>query len=125
MFVQWIQPNQTSFEELRSLAASFTAGFADAELWWNLTQPERPLLAFVGYRGRIGTGATAFGAMRRVCGPELLREWSAGAPHNTDDFPFIEFSAARSHLSASAESDLAIEHAINWLYAEEHRRAVR
>jgi hypothetical protein len=36
----------------------------------------------------------------RVCGAEVLREWSKGAPLNTDDFPVIEFSAAASHQSS-------------------------
>jgi spermidine synthase len=125
VFVQWIQPDQTSPEELRSIAASFLAAFGGAELWLNETQPRRRLLAFVGYRGRAGSDREELGALRRLCGTEVLRAWSAGAPRNTDDFPFIEFSAARSHLQPAVSRNREIVAAVDWLRAEERRRAVR
>jgi hypothetical protein len=57
------------------------------------------LLGFVGFRGRTEAGSSPerMEAIERVCGADVLLEWSRGAPLNTDDFPVIEFSAAASH----------------------------
>ena len=60
--------------------------------------------------------------MSRVCGAELLREWSSGAPLNTDDFPIIEFSAAASHLGATGAKIRELSEAIARLGAEEQKR---
>jgi len=102
VFVQWLQVNQASLDEVKSLAASFTAAFDDAELWLNAIEPGRPLLAFVGFRGRSAATPSELGGMTRVCGSEALRAWSRSAPRNTDDFPVIEFSAAASHHGSAA-----------------------
>jgi spermidine synthase len=125
VFVQWLQLDQVSPQELGSLVATFTAAFDDAELWLNSTQRERPLLALVGYRGRTGAGPEQVGKMRRICGAEPLRVWSAGAPLNTDDFPFIEFSAGMSHHRPAAARTRDVSAAVEWLRAEERRRPAR
>ena len=124
VFVQWLQLDQASLPEAKSMAASFTAAFDDAELWINETQRGRTLIAFVGFNGRTPVAGqhTRVGAMRRVCGAELLREWSSGAPLNTDDFPFIEFSAAASHLGATGAKTRELAEAIARLGAEEQKR---
>ena len=61
--------------------------------------------------------------MRRICGAEALRVFSAGAPLNTDDFPFIEFSAATSHHRRAEVRASEAAAAIDWLRAEERRNS--
>jgi spermidine synthase len=124
VFVQWLQLNQASPEEVKSLAASFTAVFADAELWLNQTERGRPLLGFVGFRGRTAAaeGRRRVGEMRRVCGADVLRAWSTATPQNTDDFPLIEFSAAASHLERGSDEVQQLLAEIDGLRATEQKR---
>ena len=127
VFVQWLQVDQASLAETRSLAASFGAAFEDAELWLDTLAPSRPLLAFVGFRGRTpaGTSPAPLAGIERVCGAEVLHEWAKGAPLNTDDFPIIEFSAAASHQSGLPPSVRGVLEAVARLRATEQRRAAR
>jgi spermidine synthase len=121
VFAQWLQADQASLAEAKSMAASFTKSFDDAELWLNTLDRGRPLLAFVGFGARR-TAASAtprLEGMERVCGREALREWSKGAPLNTDDFPFIEFSAAASHHDSSSGRLRAMMRAVAQLRAAE------
>lgn len=124
VFVQWLQVNQASVAEVKSMAASFTAAFDDAELWLNASEQGRTLIAFVGFRGRTSASEQRrqVGEMSRVCGAELLREWSAGAPLNTDDFPIVEFSAAANHLGATAAKTRELTEAVALLAEEQERR---
>ena len=110
VFVQWLQADQISAEEFRTVAATFSDVFEDAELWLNRTQPRRPLLGLVGFRDRPAAGPRPqkIDEMIRVCGAPVLRAWSASAPRNTDDFPRIEFSAASSHLVRTAADGRAL-----------------
>jgi spermidine synthase len=119
VFVQWLQADQLSVEELRTVAATFGDAFQDAELWLNPTQPSRPLLGLVGYRGRPGSRLQQVGEMIRICGAQVLRAWSASAPRNTDDFPRIEFSAASSHLTRTAADARSVLAAVRQLRADE------
>jgi spermidine synthase len=123
VFAQWLQLDQASIGEIQSLAASFTAAFEDAELWLNTLDGGRPLLGFVGFRGR--SRAAPDPGMRqvsRVCGAELLRDWSSEAKPNTDDRPVIEFSAAASHHRSASHRVREGMEAVAWLRAEEERR---
>jgi spermidine synthase len=124
VFAQWLQLDQIALDELRSLAASFTTAFDDAELWTNATQRGRPLVALVGFHGRTAVGAktTRVGKMSRVCGAEVLREWSAGATLNTDDRPFIEFSAAASHLGSVRRKTREVSEAVDRLRDAQQER---
>jgi spermidine synthase len=99
VFAQWLQVDQASLAEVRSIAASFTAAFDDAELWLNTLDRGRPLLAFVGFQGRSAAaeGGPEPTGITRICGSAVLRAWAQGAPRNTDDFPFVEFTAAATH----------------------------
>ena len=125
VFVQWLQTDQVSLEELRIVAATFTDEFQAAELWLNRTQPARPLLGLVAFRGRPASAPRQqrVGEMVRVCGAEVLRAWSASAPRNTDDFPRIEFSAASSHLVRTAAESRAVRAAVRQLRMHEQRAA--
>jgi spermidine synthase len=124
VFVQWLQVNQASVAEVKSMAASFTAAFEDAELWLNASESGRTLIAFVGFRGRTSASEQRrqVDEMSRVCGAELLREWAAGAPLNTDDFPIVEFSAAASHLGATAAKTRELTEAVARLAEQQERR---
>jgi spermidine synthase len=88
VFVQWLQVDQASLAETRSLAASFVAAFDDAELWLNTLERGRPLLGFVGFRERSEAREKPrrMQGMARVCGAEVLHAWAEGVPLNTDDF---------------------------------------
>jgi spermidine synthase len=120
VFVQWLQVNQSSKQVVASLAASFATAFDDAELWLN--ESDRPLLAFVGFRSRPpGAPRRRFDGMRRVCGGEVLRQWSKSAPLNTDDFPFIEFAAAASRYDRLSVRVREVMEEVGRLGAEEQR----
>lgn len=125
VFAQWLQADQASFDEARSMAASFLAAFDDAELWLNTLDRTRPLLAFVGFAGRTPAAARPLSleGTERICGADALRAWSQGAPLNTDDFPFIEFSAAANHHSRASRRRDAILQAVAQLRAAEASRA--
>ena len=124
VFVQWLQADQVSVEELRSIAATFGDAFDDAELWLNKTQRGRPLLGLVGYRGRTPAAPRRqrIDAMTRVCGAAVLAGWSRSAPRNTDDFPAIEFSAAASHLVRTPAALDDVLAAVRQLRFEEAKR---
>jgi spermidine synthase len=121
VFVQWLQADQLSVPELRTIAATFSDVFEDAELWLNRTQPSRPLLGLVGFRGRPpgGPRPQKIGEIIRICGAPVLRAWSASAPRNTDDFPRIEFSAASSHLVRTTADSRAVLAAVRQLRVNE------
>ena len=122
VFAQWLQLNQISLGELQSLTASFTTAFDDAELWRNDTQRAGRCSRSSASGERAGAGPTRVDRMSRVCGAELLRRWSAGAVLNTDDRPFIEFSAAASHLGSAGARAREVASAIDWLRSEELER---
>jgi spermidine synthase len=104
LFVQWLQLNQLSLAELRSVVGTFADVFEDAELWLHRVQERRPLVALVGRATPRPAEARArdvarLAGIERVCDGPALRRFAGDAPRNTDDRPVIEFSAARSHLS--------------------------
>jgi hypothetical protein len=121
VFVQWLQGDQASLAEVQSLAASFVDAFPDAELWLNSHEPGRPLLAFVGFRGRTtaSRGVRRIGDSLRVCGARELREWTVAAPRNTDDVPWIEFSAAAGHRQLTPRDTQALLAALGRLHASD------
>jgi spermidine synthase len=127
VFAQWLQVDQASLSELKSLAASFTAVFEDAELWLSRIEPRRPLLAFVGFRSRASTSRSPqrVGEMVRICGADVLREWSRNARRNTDDFPVIEFSAAAGRYEPTASKLRPVMQALVRLRSEEDDRFTR
>jgi spermidine synthase len=111
LYVQWLPPHQMSVAELRMIAATFLAVFPAAELWLNRPDPRGlGTLALVGWAGGSGpppaarqaaTRSRRFPGLQLLCGTRALREWSAGARLNTDDFPRLEFSAAVSRFQKS------------------------
>jgi spermidine synthase len=110
LYVQWLPPHQMSVAELRMIAATFLAVFPAAELWSNRPDPRgMGTLALVGWTGggpppaarQAAARSRRFPGLRLLCGARTLREWSAGVPLNTDDFPRLEFSAAVSRFQKS------------------------
>ncbi len=119
IFAQWLPGWQLSAEELRVVTASLLEVFPAVTLWRNDFSIGQPVLALIAYRdsARIDTGAVR-GACQRlgnierpraaflgnvlglhmlyVCGDAQLRDWAVGAPFNTDDRPYIEYSAPTS-----------------------------
>lgn len=149
LFAQWLPGYQLSVEELRSIVASFLEVFSTATMWRNDFDAETPLVCLIGYRDAAdatldvakirrdcqhlvdtGRAQTSFFsepasmALLFVCGDAELREWSRGAPLNTDDRPYIEFSTARSYYrSRDAQNREMLEllaslHSPVWPYAE-------
>ncbi len=121
VFAQWLQADQTSENEVASIAASFISAFDDAELWLNTLDGGRPLLAFVGFQGRspnaIAPPPTS--GLVKICGRKVLREWSQGAPLNTDDSPIIEFSAAANRYGSVQRRLQGVMAAVERLRADE------
>jgi spermidine synthase len=124
VFAQWLQLDQASVDEIRSLTASFTTAFENAELWLNTLDPGRPLLAFVGYRGPSDAWRSVeTDNMRRIAAAAALRDWSRTATPNTDDRPVIEFSAAANHFRSAARRQTEGLEAIAALRAAQERRS--
>ena len=103
VFVQWLQANQVSSEELRIIAGTLADAFDDATLWINTLSPRRPMLGLVARVGDPVAPPIPFDDVRRLCTTEELRNWAKRAPRNTDDFPIIEFSSASSHLVRASD----------------------
>lgn len=110
LYVQWLPPHQMSVAELRMIAATFLAVFPAAELWSNRPDPRgMGTLALVGWTGagpppaarQAAARSRRFPGLQLLCGTRTLREWSAGARLNTDDFPRLEYSAAVSRFQKS------------------------
>jgi spermidine synthase len=125
VFVQWLQADQATVAEARSLAASFVAAFDDAELWLDTLGGSRAMIAFVGYRGRARQDARPEPGpkLERICGPQVLRAWAEGATLNTDDVPFIEFAAAASSVSSLPRTARPLLGAVAELREAEQRRS--
>ncbi|HEX6900177.1 MAG TPA: fused MFS/spermidine synthase [Thermoanaerobaculia bacterium] len=108
LYAQWLPPHQMSAGELRMIVATFLAVFPAAELWLSDPGPRGGMgtLALVAWDGagpppgarRAAAESRRFPGLALLCGPRALREWSAGARTNTDDFPRLEFSAAVSRF---------------------------
>jgi tetratricopeptide (TPR) repeat protein len=130
LFAQWLPLYQLSVEEFRSIVASFLEAFPTASLWRNDFHPRQPIVCLIGYRGpeeavfdpvkvRDDCQRMADSDIRAtfladpagvgllyVCDDAALRRWAQGAPLNTDDRPFIEYSSPRSHyLQKQTEVD--------------------
>ncbi|REK09460.1 MAG: hypothetical protein DWQ37_18675 [Planctomycetota bacterium] len=122
LFAQWLPGYQLTVEEIRSIVASLREAFASVTLWRCDFDARQPLLCLVctpdraaSSDGRAIVGASrllAEGkgprapflssvegvAMLYVAGDRELAEWAEGAPLNSDDFPFIEYSTPGSYL---------------------------
>lgn len=111
-FVQWLQMNQVSMQEMRIITATFTDVFEESQLWLSQQPGASLLLGLVGRKpakrpddspslesdlGIEPSSDPKRDSYTLVCDGAVLRAWSASAPRNTDDRPIIEFSAAISH----------------------------
>ncbi|MCC7475535.1 MAG: fused MFS/spermidine synthase, partial [Pirellulales bacterium] len=119
IFAQCLPGYQLSVEELRVITASMTKVFPNTVLWRNDYDIEYPILCLTGYRDELRLDKDAVRKHAElfrktkltppkflsnedglpllfVCGPTELAKWCEGAPLNTDDYPFIEFSTPKS-----------------------------
>lgn len=120
IFAQWLPGYQLTPDEVRTIVASLAEAFGAVTLWRDDFEQDRPLLCLVCYRdaarldaavlaaaagrldGRNGPPAMFLSSplgtcMLYVAGDADLRAWSAGAPKNTDNFPFIEYATPGSY----------------------------
>ena len=105
VFVQWLQADQFSPEEIRIVVATFLDVFPHGELWMTRKAGPVPLLGLVGQaegfserRPRLRATHSRF--LARICTSDALKLWAASADRNTDDRPIVEYRAARTHLQA-------------------------
>ncbi|MEX0677027.1 MAG: fused MFS/spermidine synthase [Pirellulales bacterium] len=120
IFAQWLPGYQLTVDELRSVVASLQEVFPFVTLWRGDFDPERPLVCLVCHNDPVNLDAQALRqaaerlartsgpgdsflssplglAMLYVAGDRALRSWSAGAPLNTDDYPYIEYATPGSY----------------------------
>jgi len=105
VFVQWLQADQFSPEEIRIVVATFLDVFPRGELWMTRNSGPVPLLGLVGQaegfterRPRLQAVHSRF--LAPICTSDALKLWAASADRNTDDRPIVEYRAARTHLQA-------------------------
>ena len=116
IFCQWLALYQLGVQEFEMIADSFASVFPHTTLWWGSLDPDRPILALVGSADAIRLDGSAVNArlqaMRRTSmyvddeiqtaediAFRLVGRWPArnSARLNTDEHPWIEFSAPWAH----------------------------
>lgn len=124
LFCQWLPLHQLDEPTLRSITRTFLEVFPEAHACLLQFNVDIPVLGLIGNEndaplrlsvGRIEERAAST-ALRQplrdvalndtlkvlgtfVAGPESLRQWAGGSPINTDDRPFVAFSAPRATAS--------------------------
>ena len=103
VFVQWLQADQFSSEEIRIIVATFLDVFPQGELWMTVRSGPVPLLGLVGQaegvserRPQLKEGHSRL--LKPFCSADQLKPWSLSADRNTDDRPVVEYRSARAHL---------------------------
>ncbi len=115
LYCQWLPIHQFSNKELRIVIATFATVFPDAQLWYGMIGKDLPVIGCIGRRD--GPLSIDFDYLLRyyddparktalcdvdLCDPmsflsnfiasgPAINEFCAGAEHNTDDRPVIEF----------------------------------
>jgi hypothetical protein len=117
-FVQWLPAYQLDAFELRAVVATFLRAFPHTQLWRADFSVDQPVLALVGANEPIRLDAERTRAacarlaaasrhesllgspdgllLLYLADADALRDWSSGAPLNTDDRPFIEYATPGS-----------------------------
>jgi len=120
LFVQWLPAYQLDVLELRAVTATFLGAFPHAQLWRADFDADQPLLALVGAASAraldpesLRAACARLAAASRpapflgspsgllllyLADSDALQAWAHGAPQNTDDRPFIEYSTPGSLL---------------------------
>jgi spermidine synthase len=135
LFCQWLPLHQLDLATLRSIMASFMAVYPRGGALLATHSLQTPVIGLVGRRGAAPLRLTDIGrrleawqgplrpsqiglddawsvAGAFVAGPEALRNWSAGAPLNSDERPLVAWMAPRA---AYAPSDTPAERLLQWL----------
>lgn len=114
MFVQWIPLHQVSTKELKVIINTFCNVFPHVSLWWGTISNDPPVAGLVG---TINEQSIDFQLIKNktlslskglkevlwenylcilsnfIMGDKQLRNFSDKTPYNTDEHPYIEFSA--------------------------------
>lgn len=122
VFCQWLPLYQLSEPELRVILATFLDVFPKAALFRGDFYGRYPIVALVGWKGRVAPPARVVEAARALAATGETDRWMtdaagvwslyvgplapfaaelADAPRNDDEHPVIEFLAARGHAGGS------------------------
>ncbi len=128
---QWVQAYKLSPEDFKSVVATFLEVFPGATLWEPKPGGDYALIGFKGPLridpARVAERFAHAGVaedLQRACvmrwedllgylimGPEELRRMAVGAPLNTDDRAYLEFSTPRSVFRKARREQLEMIHA--------------
>ncbi len=113
VYVQWLQPDQFSLEEIRIVVATFLDVFPEGEIWMTRMAGPVPLLGLVGQAAQHAGRRPQFRKsqsrfLKLLCGSESLVAWSQSAMRNTDDRPIVEYRSARTHLNQSRRGGMKV-----------------
>jgi spermidine synthase len=152
IFAQWLPGYQLTVDEIRTIAASLLEVFPAVTLWRNDFELDRPLVCLVCYKdaarldaqaladasGRLAKTSGAADSflssplgvcMLYVAGDATVRSWARGAPLNTDNHPYIEFTTPGSFHRHRQRDVAPIDRLLTgfrprkWEYPESGRRA--
>ena len=103
VFVQWLQTDQFSSEEIRIIVATFLDTFPQGEMWMTTKSGPVPLLGLVGQVDEAALRRPQLSdrharLLKSFCNADQLKLWSSSADRNTDDRPVVEYRSARAHL---------------------------
>jgi spermidine synthase len=106
VFCQWVQLYSLPPEALRSLVATYLEVFPQAWLYETIPGADALLIAAPSVPDGL--------AIEPLLGPEQLRAFSAFAPLNTDDHPWVELEAPRwlHRPTAAMNRELLLEAAM-------------
>jgi len=146
VFVQWLPLYQLSEAELRIVMATFLDVFPRASLWRGDFYGRFPIVALVGWVGRVPSADEISGAAERLKAAGVGDRWVthpvgvwalrvgslpgfarelAETPRNDDDRPRVEFLAAEG-FSAGGRTNVELAVGTTWTrYADAVRRADR
>ncbi|MBV8036172.1 spermidine synthase [Roseateles sp.] len=124
LFCQWLPLHQLDLDTLRSITAAFLQAFPDGAAILASNSLDTPTVGLVGRAGGTRFGprpppalAASFGLDDElavlgslIADPRSLQRFAAGAPPNTDDRPWVAYSAPRvTYAPDSAPRDRLLD----------------